>query len=723
MRRLSLMFLIVLSVALGASSVSAGKPSSRGTKAAPAVLADPTPPPEAPAPPKPEDPYLWLEEVQGEQALDWVRARNTTSQGELQADPGYAPLQERIRSILDSNDRIPYVQKIGEDYYNFWKDADHKRGIWRRVSWTEYQKKAPAWETVLDIDALGAEENESWVWDGADCLPPSSTRCLISLSRGGADASVVREFDLRSGNWVEGGFSLPEAKSAITWIDIDHVFVGTDWGEGSLTSSGYPKEVRRWARGTSLASAEKLFEGEVGDVSVTGWREHTPGFERSWVERGVTFYSTKRYLLQDGQLALLPKPDDSSASTFREWLLLELRSDLQEGGQSYKAGSLLAIRLDAYMRGDRAWELLFEPTARTSLAAAVPTRSHLVLRMLDNVRSRVEVLTPGKKGWTRAPMAGLPELGTVGVSAVDSDRSDEVFVTVTDYVTPTTLSWMRLGKGVPKPIKSLPAFFRAEGLTVTQHTTSSEDGTKIPYFEVSRADLAKDGKAPTLLYGYGGFEVSMLPGYSGTVGAAWLERGGVYVVANIRGGGEFGPAWHQAALKANRPRAYQDFAAVARDLQARQVTDADHLGIMGGSNGGLLMGNMATTYPELFEAVVCSVPLLDMKRFNHLLAGASWMGEYGNPDQPEEWEFIRHFSPYHLLRAEATYPRVLFMTSTRDDRVHPGHARKMAARMLEMGKDILYFENIEGGHGGSADNSQAARQWALAYTFLWRELQ
>lgn len=679
--------------------------------------------PAAVALPAAEDPYLWLEDVGGDRSLEWVRARNATSEGELTTVPSFGALEGRLLSILDSDAKIPYAGKMGKYYYNFWKDGQHRRGIWRRTSWAEYQKASPAWEVVLDLDALGATEKESWVWGGASCLEPSYERCLVSLSRGGADAVVVREFDAKAKTFVAGGFTLPEAKTDVGWIDLDTLWVGTDFGPGTMTTSGYPREVRRWARGAALATAEKVYTAEETDVSASAWHEHTKGFERDWIDRSPTFWTSERFLVRDGKLAKLEKPDDAIASTFREWLYLELRSDWTTGDRTWKAGSLLAIRLDEFLTGSHGFDLLFEPGPRTSLAGHSPTRHHVVLQVLDNVRSRVEVLTPGKKGWTRKAFEGLPELGTVNVWAVEPEKTDDVFVTVTDYVTPTTLSFARIGKGAPTPLKQLPAYYDAAGLVVSQHEATSKDGTKVPYFQVSKGDLALDGDNPTLLYGYGGFEVSLVPGYSGSVGAAWLEPGGVYVVANIRGGGEFGPSWHQAAKKADRNKAYEDFAAVAQDLVARKVTDKDHLGIQGGSNGGLLMGNMLTTYPELFEAIVCQVPLLDMRRYNQLLAGASWMGEYGDPDIPEEWTFIQKYSPYHNVRADGVYPRVLFTTSTRDDRVHPGHARKMAARMLEQGHDLLYYENIEGGHGGAADNKQAAHMWALSYTFLWNELR
>ena len=699
------------------------------TTAAPATPAAPPAPPPATgvgvAPPAAvEDPYLWLEDVTSDRALAWARARNTTSEGELTARPGFAALESRLLAILDSPAKIPPVTKMGDDWYNFWKDSSHVRGVWRRTSWSEYRKAEPRWETVLDVDALGAVEHESWVYTGAECLPPRYQRCLVSLSRGGADAKVVREFDTRTKAFVPGGFVLPEAKSDVSWIDRDHLWVTTDYGPGTLTTSGYPREVRRLTRGTALATAERVFAAEETDVAASGWHEPSPGFERDWVQRHPTFWTNQMFLVGEGTLVKLEKPDDAGATTFREWLYLELRSDWTVGESTFVAGSLLAIHLDDFLAGGRAFDVLFRPTARTSLAAFSPTRHHVVLTTLDNVRSRIEVLTPEKRGgWTHERLPGLPELGTVSVGAIDPEHGDDLFVTTTDYTTPTRLGWARVGRGAPTPLKQLPAFFESAGLVVSQHEAVSDDGTRIPYFEVARRDLVLDGTHPTLLYGYGGFEVSLKPGYSGGIGAAWLEPGGVYVVANIRGGGEFGPSWHQAALKAERHKAYEDFAAVARDLIARKVTSPDHLGIQGGSNGGMLMGNMLTTYPDLFGAVVCQVPLLDMRRYNKLLAGASWMGEYGDPDDPQDWAWLQRYSPYQNVKEEAHYPRVLFTTSTRDDRVHPGHARKMAARMLAQGHDVLYYENIEGGHGGAADNRQAAHMWALAYTFLWNELR
>jgi len=669
-----------------------------------------------------DDPYLDLEEVTSENALAWVRAQNSESTGELSENDAFRGLNARLLAIMDSDQRIPYIAKHGAYYYNFWRDAANPRGLWRRTSIDEYKKAEPAWEVMIDLDKLAAAEGENWVWEGADYLKPECERCLITLSRGGADAAVVREFDIPSKQFVAGGFALPEAKSSTAWLDRDHIFVGTDFGPGSMTSSGYPRVVKLWRRGTPLDEAVTVFEGEEADVSVNAWRDLTPGFEREFVRRGVTFWSDELYLRRDGKLIRVEKPADAIAKVHRDLIFLELRSDWNLGDVTYPAGALVAADFEAFLGGDRRMDVLFQPSERRSLATFSPTRHHVIVNELDNVRNRLYVMTREGTTWRRAPLPGMPQFGTVGAYAVDADSTDDYFVSISDYLTPSSLLIGTIGGEPAALLRRLPAFFDATGLVVNQHEAISADGTRIPYFEVSRERLALDGTAPTVVYGYGGFEIAMLPGYQASMGASWLERGGVYVVANIRGGGEFGPAWHQAALKENRRRAYEDFIAVAEDLVKRKVTSPEHLGAMGGSNGGLLVGNILTMRPDLFGAIVCQAPLLDMRRYHKLLAGASWMAEYGDPDRPEEWEFIRTFSPYHNLKSGTKYPRTLFTTSTRDDRVHPGHARKMVALMKSMGHDVLYYENIEGGHAGAADNKQAAFMSALAYTFLWNEL-
>ena len=678
-----------------------------------------------PLPPAPaeEDPYLWLEDVTGERALAWVRARNQETVEAFESGPAFKALEADLLAILNSDAKIPFVNKHGEHFYNFWRDARNPRGLWRRTSLAEYRKASPSWEVVLDIDALGQAEGENWVFEGAEFLKPDEARCLVSLSRGGADASVTREFDVRTFSFVADGFQLPEAKGGATWIDQDTVFVATDFGPGSLTASGYPRIAKRWRRGTPLAEARTVFEGRPEDVAVAASHDPTPGFERDFIQRSPTFFTNELFLLAgDGTVTKVDKPDDAEASCHREWLLLDLRTAWTTGGRTHPAGSLLAIRLEAFLAGQRDFTPLFTPTPTTSLAGHGWTRNHLILNVLDDVKNRLSVLTPGPGAWTVQPFLGAPAIGSVSASAVDPDHSDDFFMTVTDFLTPTSLCHGTVGQ-TPDKVKETPAYFDASGLEIHQHFATSMDGTRVPYFLVAARGLALDGSHPALLTGYGGFEVSNLPYFSGIVGRAWLSQGGVFAVANIRGGGEYGPGWHQAALRSNRPRAFEDFAAVARDLAARKVTSPRRLGILGGSNGGLLIGNMLTTYPDLFGAIVCQVPLLDMKRYTHLLAGASWMAEYGDPDQPGDWAYLRGFSPYHNVKAGTAYPPVLFMTSTRDDRVHPGHARKMMARMASVTPDAHYYENIEGGHGGAADLPQTAHLWALAYTFLWRMLR
>jgi prolyl oligopeptidase len=635
----------------------------------------------------------------------------------------FGKLEARMLSILDSKGKIPFVTKIGDHYYNFWRDGQHPKGVWRRTTLEEYRRPEPAWETVLDIDTLAQAEGENWVWHGAAVLEPEDRLCLVSLSRGGADADVVREFDLEAKAFVAGGFAVPEAKSRVAWGGRDALFVATDFGPGSLTTSGYPRTVREWTRGTDLTAAPLVYEGQADDMLVSAYRDPTPGFERDFVFRQITFWTNEIFLRRNGQLLKIEKPADANASVHREWLLVELRSPWTVGGRTYPAGALLAADFEKFLAGDRTFHVLFAPGPRTSLVAFAGTRRHLLLTTLDNVRSRIEVLALRDGAWVRSPLPGVPEAGTASVSAVDDIESDDYLLVTSSPLTPSTLSLGTAGDGrEPDRLKASPTFFATDGLRVEQHEAVSKDGTRIPYFQIGPASLPADGATPTLLYGYGGFEVPLVPGYDPVAGAAWLEKGHVLAIANIRGGGEFGPAWHQAALKEKRPRAYEDFIAVAEDLVRRRVTSTPHLGIKGGSNGGLLVGNMYAMRPDLFGAVVCQVPLLDMRRFNKLLAGASWMGEYGDPDKPEEWAFIRSFSPYHTIAKDSAHPPILITTSTRDDRVHPGHARKMTALLESLGKQVLSYENIEGGHGGAADNKQRAFMDALAWTFLEREL-
>ena len=667
------------------------------------------------------DPFLWLEDVEGDQPLAWVEERNRKARETLAASPSFAALEQRLLAILDADDRIPYLSKAGDWHYNFWQDERNPRGLWRRTSLEEYRKEEPAWEIVLDIDALGAREGENWVFGGARFLEPSYDRCLVELSRGGADAEVTREFDLTQKTFVEDGFFLPEAKGSAAWAGPDRLLVATDFGPGSTTESGYPRIVKLWRRGQALEEAETVFEGQASDVSVGAFADLTPGYALEFIYRAWDFHNTELYIRRNGALIQVEKPSDAEASVHRGRLFIEPKSDWPAEGRTYPAGSLLAIDLERFLAGDRNLDILFQPEPGKALASYQPTRNHVLINVLDNVRNRVYVATPTDEGWAQRPLnhAGAEGFRTLSVGALDPNEDDRYFLQTTDYLRPPTLYLGAVGEQA-EVLKRAPALFDAQGLEIAQHWATSADGTRIPYFQVSSRAAA--GPQPTLLYGYGGFEISLLPRYSAIAGAAWLERGGVYVVANIRGGGEFGPAWHRAALKARRTRAYQDFIAVAEHLAQRGVTTAAQLGAMGGSNGGLLMGNMLTMRPDLFGAIVAQVPLFDMRRYHRLLAGASWVAEYGDPDLPEEWAFLRGFSPYHNLRPEAQYPPLLVTTSTRDDRVHPGHARKLVAQMERLGHEVLYFENVEGGHAGAADNAQRAFMWALAYQFLWRVL-
>ena len=717
MRRSLLLPSVFIAAACGGSTASPSTPptpvSSTGAPVPPA--------PTAPARPVADDPHLWLEDVTGDQALSWVKAQNAQSQQELEATPGFEELRARLLAILDSKDRIPEVVARGKWLYNFWKDEQNPRGVWRRTTLAEYRKKNPNWEVVLDLDKLGAEENENWVWSAAECLYPKYERCLVSLSRGGADAEVVREFDVTTKRFVEGGFALPEAKSSIYWKDLDTVTVATDFGEGSLTTSGYPRIVKEWKRGTPLSEAKTIFEGKETDVSVSAARKWDHGKARDLVYRAPSFFTEELFLRDGDKLVRIETPDDADVQIWNDQLLIKLRTDWDAGGRTWPAGALVAAPLADFQAGKRELAMLFEPSATTSLKSFVMTKSAVLVVELEDVKTRVSLHRLSNKRWTRARVA-TPAVGSVSVSAYDVHTSDDYWFTETGFTTPTTLSLGNVNKKKRAKLKQNPSFFEATGLEVTQHFATSEDGTRVPYFVVARKGMALDGGAPTILYGYGGFQLSMTPSYSGVTGAAWLERGGVYAVANIRGGGEYGPKWHLAALKQHRQRAYDDFIAVAEDLIARGVTSPQKLGIIGGSNGGLLVGVMLTQRPDLFGAIVCKVPLLDMKRYHKLLAGASWMEEYGDPDKPEEWAWLAKFSPYQNVKPGVKYPRTLFTTSTRDDRVHPGHARKMVAKMKELGADVLYYENIEGGHGGAADNKQAAYLNAIAYAFFARQL-
>ena len=663
-----------------------------------------------------DDPYLWLEEVSGSEALDWVRARNEPTLAEL-CDAQFERMRIEALEVLDTDARIPYVRRRGEYLYDFWRDATNPRGLWRRTTLDSYRTDSPDWEVLIDVDELGRGDGQKWVWAGASVIEPEHTLALINLSPGGSDAVVVREFDMLTSEFVADGFELPEAKSEVGWDDPDTVLVGTDFGPDSLTESGYPRILKRWRRRTPLTDAATIFEGSRTDVSAGGSTDRTPGFERTFVGRSIDFWNRQRYQLRGSELISIDVPTDaSSLSIHREWLLIDLRTDWSVGANTYRAGSLLAANYDEFIAGTRELQVIFEPDEHTCLHQYAWTRDRLLLVTLADVASRVEIVSPGT--WRREPISGIPPATNTVIVAAD-DTGDEFFLDSSGFDTPSRLL-RGTDAGPLEQIKSAPAFFDAETLDVRQYFATSEDGTSIPYFVVWSRDAG--GPGPTLLGGYGGFETSLTPGYSGVLGRLWLARGGTYAMANIRGGGEYGPGWHTQAMREGRHKVAEDFATVADDLVNRGITTVEQLGAQGGSNGGLLMGIMLTKYPEKFGALVCDVPLLDMKRYHLLLAGASWVAEYGDPDNPDDWAFISEYSPYQNISTGHNYPPVLMTTSTRDDRVHPGHARKMTAALEAAGQRAWYYENIEGGHAGAADNEQIAFKSALGYSFLWRML-
>lgn len=670
-----------------------------------------------------EDSYLWLEEIEGERALDWVKARNSVTIERLERLPYYKDYLKTALKLVNDKERIPYATLRGGYFYNFWQDDHYVRGLWRRTPFEDYFKKKPRWEKLLDVDALAAAEGANWVYEGASCLPPENRRCLLQFSRGGKDASVVREFDVESKTFVKGGFYIPESKSDAAWVDQDTILWSDATDPELNTDSGYPRRVRRLQRGQELARAELLFEGEKKDVSARGYTVFRPEGSYSLITRALTFYESETYLLKpDGSRVRLQFPRDASFSGFfKGYALATLRSDWRRPDGTIKRGALVAVREADIMRktppAAAQIKVLFQPDARSSVSGVSDTRNNLVVDTLSNIRSRTLVLEESSGTWTTRYVDELSG-GVSGV--VSADTFGNIYTALyEDSITPERLFLADASSPIPpRVIKEMPARFDAEKFVLEQGSAVSKDGTLIPYFIVRQKDLKYDGSAPTLLYGYGGFEHSILPNYSASVGKLWLEQGGVYVLANIRGGGEFGPQWHSAALLKNRQKAFDDFLAVAKTLSDRKITSPARLGIMGGSNGGLLMGAAFTQKPELFGAVVCQVPLLDMMRYHKLLAGASWMGEYGDPDSKAMRGPIAAYSPYQNIKPGVKYPPVFFVTSSKDDRVHPGHARKSAAKLLEYGNDVFYFENIDGGHGAAANNNERARRMALEYSFL-----
>ena len=676
-----------------------------------------------------EDPYQWLEEVEGERALDWVREQNQRSLTDLTGQTVYEDNLAKAMDLATASDRIPYGVIRDGLVYNFWQDDTNVRGLWRRTTLDSYRSERPVWETVLDFDQLAADEDRNWVYKGADCFRPQGaerTLCLINLSDGGKDAVVMREFDLEAKAFVEGGFVTDEAKQGAAWIDHDTLLIATDWGgDGStLTESGYPSSVRIWRRGEPLAEARELYAGDATDVGVWPWStELDDGRMVFGAVEADTFFTRKYHWLDDDRTVTLPLPPKSElGDRYQGFQFVTLQQDWAVQDQAFQSGDLLAFEFDAFLESGELppVELVFRANERQAVNGVAVAKGAALLSINDNVASRILGLERTDGAWSTSEIE-LPGTGQASIYFA-SDKSETVFINYEGFLTPDTLLGFDAATGEMARLKSLPEKFSAEGLSVKQYEAESRDGTRVPYFVVHRTDMPLDGSTPTLLYGYGGFEISMRPSYSGGIGRLWLEKGGAYVLANIRGGGEFGPRWHQAGLKQNRQRIYDDFIAVGEDLIEREITSSEHLGIMGGSNGGLLMGVMLTQRPELWNAVVVQVPLLDMLRYHKLLAGASWVDEYGDPEVPDERAFLETISPYHNFDPDADYPMPFFVTSTKDDRVHPGHARKMARLFQAAEKPFLYYENIDGGHSAAANQKERARRTALEFTYLTEQL-
>ncbi|WP_397533151.1 prolyl oligopeptidase family protein [Roseateles sp.] len=669
-----------------------------------------------------EDHFQWLEEVQGRKALQFAADHSQRTEASLRQLPGFDGLVAELREVLESPDRLAPAEAISGQLYNFWRDREHPRGIWRRSPAADYLAGQPRWQTVLDLDALAKAEGEPWTWGGARCIEQPRLRCMVALSRGGGDAKVQREFDPGSGRFVAGGFMLPESKNSVAWIDPGTLAVATDFGAGSLTESGYPRQLKAWSRGQTLAQARLLLETPVSDVGLWVWSTDRSARPQLVVERRIGFFTGKQLLLRQGRLQEVPKPDHAQASLGGERLLLDLRGDWHYRGRAYPAGSLLALPLRAFMDGHSpAADVLFEPGERRALHSHLLTRSGVVGLVQDEQGQQLVEWRRGAKGWQMTQHRSA-NLAGYSIRAYQGSESDRYWLVRSSFLQPTELALGELGSARQTVVQRLPAFFDSQGLEVQRLFAVSGDGTRIPYYLVQPTGPVPAGGRPTVLYGYGGFEISLQPGYSGVLGRAWLQKGGAYAVANLRGGGEFGPAWHQSAQKQHRQRSFNDFTAVAADLIDRGLSGPKRLGILGGSLGGLLTSVAMVQKPELFGAVVSQVPLTDMRRYHKLLAGHSWIAEYGNPDVPEEWAYISAYSPYQQAQAQPAYPPVLYTSSTLDDRVHPGHARKMVARLQELGQPVWYWENREGGHAGASDMGQTALMWALTYGFFQQQL-
>jgi len=681
----------------------------------------------APIPGPEEDPYIWLEEARSEEALAWVEAENTRTLGILESDPRFDELKAEALAIFDSEDRVPFVSFRPDGLYNFWQDKDNPKGLLRRTTLESYKTDNPEWEIILDVDALAAAEGKEWVYKGSTCLPPALNKCMIALSDGGEDATIMREFDTATKSFVEGGFELPEkSQGGIQWVDENTLLVGRDFGEGTLTDSEYPFTSRLWKRGTDIADAPELFRGEPSDVwaGASLMRDATGTVQAMTAFRGVSFHETEYFLYNETAKEWIKLDLPKKASPYGivdGHILLSTDVDWTVGDTTFPADSLIAVDLEEWKADPNgaAKKLVWAPAERQTKRGGAITAGALYVGLLDNVVGKVLKFNFADGAWN-SEQVDLPNNATVGIAA-SSNESEQIMFTVTDFLNPTTLYYTD-GSGAPEVLKTSPARFDASGMDVEQHEAISKDGTKIPYFIVKPKGMETTGETATLMTGYGGFQVPRLPGYLGSTGKMWLENGGAYVLANLRGGGEFGPMWHQSAIRENKQRTWDDFIAVGEDLVKRGFTSPEHLGIQGGSQGGLLVGTAFTQRPDLFGAAIVQIPLFDMVRYHLIGRGASWIGEYGDPRIPEQRAWIDGYSPYQKIVEGVDYPMPFLWASTADDRTHPAHARKGAAKLKGLGQPYLYYEDTTGGHSGGVDNEQRAKLQALQYVYLMQRL-
>ena len=666
-----------------------------------------------------EDPYLWLEEIEGDTSLDWVRSQNAITKEKLNATPGFEDLRQKYVNAFNDKDRIAYPTIVGDQVYNLWQDDENERGLWRRMPLGEYIKGDGEWEVVLDLDKLSEREGKKWVFAGASWLAPDNRLCLLALSDGGTDEDVVREFNAETKQWVEGGFSFESSKGGVSWVDENKVLVSRDFGEGSLTTSGYPRSVKELSRGGSIAEAEVIYETDIEHVGVFGASFYDNGKRHLLLYRMISFWETEIYYFTEEGFKQVTYPKDAQVQGFHNGqLILSPQSDWYINDKVYGLGTLVSFNLEENLKGNTEVHRIYTPEERSSYVSMAASKDFITVNTMEDVQNKLIRYTFEDGSWKANPLE-TPTFGSINLMS-SSNQSNESFFLYSNFITPRTL-YHQNENGI-EVNKKLKDFFDTSGLVINQYFATSKDGTAVPYFVVHRQDIIPNGKNPTLVYAYGGFGVSLQPNYSYTTGIGWLERGGVYVLANIRGGGEYGPSWHQDGRLEKKQNCYNDFYAVTEDLINRQIASPETMGAFGWSNGGLMAGVLYTQRPDLFNAVVVGAPLLDMKRYSKLLAGASWMGEYGDPDKEEDWAYIKKYSPYHNLSKNKVYPEVYFVTSTKDDRVHPGHARKMAARMKEMDHPYWYYETIEGGHGAASTNEQQAFMWASVYSYLGSKL-